>query len=313
MKIFVIFTGGTIGSSLNGDWISPDNQTKKVLLDGYEQIHGNSIEFVTTEPYSILSEHLNADNLNQLISTVKSGLDESYDGIIVTHGSDTLQYSAAALDFACGSCDIPVVLVAANYPLDDSRSNGQDNFAAAVEFIKVKAGKGIFVSYKNQGQPVHFHKGLSLLSHAEWDDKLFSFGEAPYAQLTEKGVVVNKEIVEAKPISFTLCEQPKILVVDSCPEQSYDYNPENYKAIILRPYHSGTLDTANPCFEKFCNKAAKSGTPVFVTNVKEGIAYESAKTFDNLKIIPIYNLSFIGAYVRIWIAVSNNEQLNNLF
>ena len=144
MKVLVIFTGGTIGSQLSNGWISPDGHTKRELIRRYEEEYGNSVQFVTKAPYSILSENLSSKKINILVKTVLESLDGGYDGIIVTHGTDTLQYSAAALSLALGNECIPVLLVSGNYPLDDSRSNGHINFAAAVEFIKQKKGQRCF-------------------------------------------------------------------------------------------------------------------------------------------------------------------------
>lgn len=315
MKILVIFTGGTIGSLLNDGWISPDGHTKRQLIRHYEKACGKDVTFVTKEPYSILSENLSADDINLLVKTVCDSAKEDYDGIIVTHGTDTLQYSAAALSFALGNDSIPVILVSSNFPLDDIRTNGHVNFAAAVEFIKNKKGNGVFAAYRNDNRPVRFHKGLSILAHREADDSLYSVNGKYYAELTENGISVfdESESKDIKTGEFSLCDSPKVLVADACPGELYEYNVENYNAVILRPYHSGTLNTANGNFERFCLKAAENNVPVFVVNVKEGETYVSSKEFDRLKIIPVYSSTFVSTYVRLWIAVSRGEDLKSIF
>ena len=52
----------------------------------------------------------------------------AYDGVIITHGTDTLQYTAAFTGYIMAGAQIPIVLVSANYVLEDVRSNGVDNF-----------------------------------------------------------------------------------------------------------------------------------------------------------------------------------------
>ena len=311
MKILVIFTGGTIGSLLSNGWISPDGQTKRELIRRYEEENGKSVEFVTVAPYSILSENLSANELNILVKTVCGSIDGGYDGIIVTHGTDTLQYSSAALSFALGSDCIPVLLVSSNYPLDDSRSNGHVNFAAAVEFIKQKKGKGIFAVYRNDNKPVRFHRGLALVCHREADDSVYSINGKHYAECDQGNIITFAEDTEAyryeKTGEFVLCDSPEILVVDACPGGSYEYDLSKYKAIILRPYHSGTLNTASESFRSFCRNADSHGVPVFVVNVKEGATYASSKEFALLKITPIYSSTFVSVYVRLWIAISRGE------
>ena len=48
-------------------------------------------------------------------------------------------------------------------------------------------------------------------------------------------------------------------------------------------------------------------------NIKEGITYESSKEFDNYKITPLYSNTFVSAYMRLWIGISKNEDLNKIF
>ena len=309
MKILVIFTGGTIGSLLRDGWISPDAQTKSELIQHYVAEHGSDIEFVTENPYSILSENLSAEQINILVKAVSEAAEGDYDGIIVTHGTDTLQYSAAALSYGLGDRCIPVLLVSSNYPLGDSRTNGHINFLAAVEFIKQKKGNGVFVVYRNDDSPVCFHKGLSLLCHREADDSIYSLYRKPYAEYDNGKITVfddEKSVCEKKG-AFILCNNPGILVSDARPGECYQYDLKNINAVIFRPYHSGTLNTANEDFVGFCSNAAKLNIPVFVINIKEGDAYASSKEFDSLKIHPIYDSTFVSIYMRLWIAISRGD------
>ncbi|MBR6646618.1 MAG: asparaginase [Clostridia bacterium] len=83
MKICVIFTGGTIGSTVSDGWIAPTDEMKYLLIEKYREITGDKTEFSTLNPYTILSENLSFENINLLTETVVSNLD-SFDGIIVT-------------------------------------------------------------------------------------------------------------------------------------------------------------------------------------------------------------------------------------
>ena len=304
MKILVIFTGGTIGSTLTDGWITPDSSTKYTLLENYKKEYGNDIEFKTCEPYSILSENLSAKALSALVEKVLLSQSEGFDGIIVTHGTDTLQFSAAALAYATGNNCIPTVLVSSNYPLEDPRSNGNTNFKAAVDFIKDGKSKGVYIAYKNAEDVVLFHSALSVLSHLEQDDRVFSLYGKTYAKQTEGGIEIleKSSVCEKLPVKFS--DDVDILVVDAHPADSYKYELKNYSAVILRPYHSGTLGTALPAFIEFCKKAKELGTPVYVVNISSETAYASAKTFEELGIIPLNDITFAAAYVKLWMKLS---------
>ena len=315
MKILVIFTGGTIGSVASDGWISPNGQTKRELISRYEKLNGNDVEFVSISPYTILSENLSASEINLLVKSVLDNVNSGYDGIIVTHGTDTIHYSACALSYALGSDCIPVMLVSSNYPLSNPLANGHDNFSASVEFIKQKGGRGVFVAYRNGNSPTKFHNALSLICHREADDFLFSYNGYDYGELTNGKITLFDF---ALPVAcglgkFTLCANPNILVVNAYPGESYDYTLDNRNAVILRPYHSGTLNTASDCFKHFCNRASELNVPVFVVNATFGETYASSKEFSALNLIPVYSSTFASVYMRLWIAISRGENLYDIF
>ena len=94
MNILVIFTGGTIGSRLNEDEgvICAGHEAPYNLIENY--VDNGTVSFCTMEPYKILSENLAAGNIEMLVNLIQVHY-KNYDGIIVTHGTDTLQYTAA--------------------------------------------------------------------------------------------------------------------------------------------------------------------------------------------------------------------------
>lgn len=311
MKILVIFTGGTIGSAVNDGWISPSAGMKYLLLEKYREITGADMEFETLTPYTILSENLSAENLNSLIKCVEENI-EKYDGIIVTHGTDTLQYSAAALSYAFGNKCTPVVLVSSNYPINDERANGIDNFIGAVEFIKSQTGRGVFVSYKNKNESTKLHLASRIVSHVESFDEIYSIDNQHFS-VYDKNITVNPDFKyseSGKAVADAhFCEHSQILSVVAMPGDSFCYDLSKYKAVILRPYHSGTLNTASKTFVGFCKKAKEKGIPVFVVNVHGGTTYESSKLYDELGIKVLPMCSFVSVYMKTWLAVSLEKNI----
>ncbi len=304
MHILVIFTGGTIGSTLTDGWISTDDATRYTLINTYRTANGEDVTFSTRAPYTILSENLSACNLATLANEVCKAVTEDFDGVIVTHGTDTLQYAAAALAFATGNNCKPVVLVSSNYPLSDPRSNGNANFKAAVDFIKENSGRGVFVAYQNDNEAVTFHNALSILSHLETSDALFSLHNSVYAIATENGIAVTGAVQPCETLPIAFSDNANILVLEPHPADTYAYPLEQYRAVILRPYHSGTFPTDIPAFTAFCERAKAAGVPVYAVGIPQGTTYASSKQFDTLGITPLYDTTFVSAYVKLWMQLS---------
>ncbi len=314
MHILVIFTGGTIGSSLKDGWISPDSFSQNQLLQAYAQQDGEGVTFTTLSPYTLLSEQLSATALNKLQACLDGADEKLYDGIVVAHGTDTLPFTAAALAFSYDK-KLPLVLVSAAYPLEDARSNGLDNFRAAVRWIAKKPACGVFVAYKNEKEDlVTIHLAERLLAHAETSADLYSLGE-PYALVDnqkDEVVLVQPSLFPKKGVGrVEFYQNPRILMIESYPENDYAHKLDGCNAVLLVPYHSGTLNTASDALQAFCQTAKRKGIPVFVVNQKDGAQYASAKAFSDLSIRPLPYGTKIAAYVKCWVAVSLQREVTD--
>ncbi|MBQ7794695.1 MAG: asparaginase [Clostridia bacterium] len=314
MKILIIFTGGTIGSTVKGDWISTDSATNYMLLDRYRSETGdNETQFDILSPCTMLSENLTNTELNAIIESVCTNLDRDYDGIIVTHGTDTLQYTAAALSYAVSGTKLPIVLVSSDYPLSDSRANGAVNFRAAVEFIRKKAGEGVFAAYKNDDEDrTNIHSAARLSMHRECSGNIYSIDGEAYA-CYDGSVILNGKYKKSTPAkgvgAAKYSDKPCVLTVECRPCDSFDYSLEGVKAVILRPYHSGTLNTANAALADFCEKARERGIPVFLVNAASGKTYESAKLFESMGLAVLPLSAYPAIFVKCWLAVSMKKDV----
>ena len=306
MKILVVFTGGTIGSAVADGWISPASEMKYLLIEKYREITGDDMPFDSLTPYTILSENLCAENINSLIKCVSENINK-YDGIIITHGTDTLQYSAAALAYAFGCNCNPVVLVSSNYPIEDERANGIYNFIGAVNFIKSQSGRGVFVSYKNGTENTQFHVATRMLSHNECSDEIHSYDAHSYAFFDGEKVVLNPDCqYENTDTCIKDCfyeENSRVLVINAFPGDSYEYNLSGFRAVIIKPYHTGALNTKSDHLRDFCKYAKEQGIPVFVTGVYGGVTYESIKPYEEMGLNVLPLCSFPAMYMKLWLVL----------
>ena len=117
MKILVLFTGGTIGSTVDGATVHTDPAAASRLLSLYRARFGEDVLFEVRRPCNLLSENATPGLWSLLERSVREEELAVYDGVIITHGSDTLPYTCAALAFLLRDVPIPLVLVASNYSL----------------------------------------------------------------------------------------------------------------------------------------------------------------------------------------------------
>ncbi|MCM1568456.1 MAG: asparaginase [Roseburia sp.] len=349
MKLLVIFTGGTIGSTLNDGYISTDCGKAYQLIERYRNLNRRSADFDLLEPFSLLSENMTGETITALGNCVRENIHKPYDGIIITHGSDTIQYTAAALSYFLPRPPIPVLLVCSQLVLEHPLANGLANFSAAVDFIASGAGTGVFVPYRNHDGVIYIHRGTRLLPHLPYGDDLHSIYGQSYGIMQENGCFTknkplrqsesDKTLSGAHGLQLPLEWHSGVLRLFPYPGMQYpslDYStlPESGakalcpgsgsrrkvsvpvsegqpKAVLLDTYHSGTLCSMTPGMEAFFHAAAQKGLPVFLTGADAGPDYDSVKLWKKLHVTTLPPASPIAMYMKLWMALCSPKLLQS--
>lgn len=309
MKILIVFTGGTIGSAVRGDYISTDKKTPYKLLSEYEKNYGIDFEYDTENPYSELSENNTGETISALTDCLKKALEKNYDGVIVTHGTDTLQYTAAALSYTFGKCGVPICLVSANYVIGDERSNGLINFRSAVNFIRRNIG-GVWAVYKNSDEEnITVHGGARLLESQAFSDCFYSAGNSFFGRFDSGENFIKNENYrefsdEISSISLDKLGEKSDCILRINPYVGMTFPTVNpcVKYVIMGTFHSGTFNTKSEYVKEFFAGLRKKNITVFLTGTAAGTSYESTKAFKELNVVPVPNIAPIALYMKIWLA-----------
>ncbi len=307
MKILFLFTGGTIGSTLRGDAFKIDERKPYLLLHAYDRLFGIDFSYDTAEPYTILSENNTGKTLSDLMKSVEKGLGSDYDGIVITHGTDTLQYSAAALSYAFSDAKCPICLVSSNTPIEEPASNGLSNLRGALRFIREVKCPGVWVPYQNPGELLKIHRGTRLLGGAAFSDRIDSIKDSFYGSFRE-GVPFEKnpqyrENADGMPALGAVdlpTECKEILMLSPFPSMTYPTLDDGVRYILHASYHSGTVNTEAPTVDAFFKEASERGILSFLTGAVPGVTYESSKKLHELGIRPLYNIAPISAYMKLF-------------
>ncbi len=141
-NILLLTTGGTIASAPGGDGLVPHSAA--VFDREMEQLR--TYYDITVKDLICLDSSNIGPAQWQLIAR---GIFESragFDGIVVTHGTDTMGYTASAVTFMLPNIDLPVVFTGSQVPLSDVLSDGPDNLRTA--FAMAASGyPGVFLAF----------------------------------------------------------------------------------------------------------------------------------------------------------------------
>ena len=319
-KILVVFTGGTIGSTVVDGTIKTSSGAPFRLLELFNRSYGDpaAIHFDTLQPLQILSENLAPPAWRLIIEAIESALPQQYDGIIVTHGTDTLAYSAAALSLYFHKLNKPLLLVSSDYPLDTPKGNGLSNFICAVEFIRQTIATGVFVPYRNAGETMQVHMGTRLACSLQLSGDFFSIQNKTFGQfdgerfhlheaVEKSGKNNSSQLIRIKP-EFS----DRILLIKPYPGLDYSrFQLAGIDAVLHDLYHSGTACAtgewgANYSLLEFLNRCRNNGVKVYLAPaIKSENAYQSTRALIEHGAGMIWNTSIEAAYVKLTLAYGN--------
>lgn len=127
--ILVLHTGGTISmSKVAGGSVAPNE--KNPLME-QEALFSGKVHLVVEDIFNIPSPHMTLERMFQLKERIQKAYSEPIDGVVITHGTDTLEETAYFLDITLEK-KIPIVLTGAMRSSNEIGSDGLYNFISAI-------------------------------------------------------------------------------------------------------------------------------------------------------------------------------------
>lgn len=144
-KILLLTTGGTIASLPGGEGLEP--QRSDVMERELNQLR-TYYDITVRDVICLDSSNIRPEEW-QLIATCIFEERKDYDGVVVSHGTDTMAYTASAVTFMLPDVDLPVVFTGSQLPLADMLSDGPDNLRTA--FAMAASGyPGVFLAFNRK-------------------------------------------------------------------------------------------------------------------------------------------------------------------
>lgn len=195
-KVKLIGTGGTIASRL-------DYRTGAVIpafspgeLYGAVPELADICNLTTEKVFAVFSENMGPEQYRKLAVAIGKEIESGIDGIVIGHGTDTLHYTAAALNFMVQNPPIPIVLVGSQRSSDRPSSDAALNLMHAC----TAAGHGdiaetmVCMFGPTSDEYGFLHRGTRVRKmHSSYRSTFRTIGDIPLATVTRKGVTPLKK------------------------------------------------------------------------------------------------------------------------
>jgi glutamyl-tRNA(Gln) amidotransferase subunit D len=210
--IALISTGGTIASTVDYRTGAVTAQfTAKDVLRAVPDLAGRA-NYRGRVVANILSENMTPDVWQELARAVHEEIEAGADGVVVMHGTDTMQYSASVLAFMLDT-PVPVVFTGSQRSADRPSSDNVMNAVCAVEAAKSDAAEVMVCMHGSESDDFcALHRGTRVRkNHTSRRDAFETVGAKPlgtvdYAteDVTTADVTFRREYAERGSVDLAL-------------------------------------------------------------------------------------------------------------
>ena len=239
-KILMLGTGGTIACVPSADGLVPalDGPAMIKLVPELEDVCAiETKQILNLDSSNLAPQHW------KIIAEAIAAHYELYDGFVITHGTDTMAYTAAALSQMLCNCQKPVVLTGAQLPIQAEGSDAPDNiyhsFLAATSSLK-----GVALVFGDQV----IHGAYAKKLYTENFNGFASINRAPMATIRHNHLFWEKRALQGGGYGegeFTIdtALEPKVAVVKLIPGTTPDilefYLAKGYKGLVIEGFGAG--------------------------------------------------------------------------
>lgn len=259
-RILHIGTGGTIAAILSDEGYVP-GITSKELISQVPAIQSmcetDSIQVCNLDSTNITPEHW-----IDIAKAVRKNYD-LYDGFVITHGTDTMAYTAAGLSYLIQSSPKPIVITGAQQPYGSAQTDVSRNITDAFFYACSDESAGVRIVFS--GRVIAGTRGRKnyTRSFAAFDSVNFP----SVAEVHSNKIIrfIHDDIYVTPIFADGLNTNVGLIkLVPGLSDKIFDYIINHYDGLIIESFGTGGLPEYSDYFN-LIKKAAQNGKLIVMT------------------------------------------------
>ncbi|MCL7414749.1 MAG: Glu-tRNA(Gln) amidotransferase subunit GatD [ANME-2 cluster archaeon] len=270
-NISILSTGGTIASKVDYRTGAVTSQfTAEDILLAIPELT-TIANYHARVCYSILSENMRPEYWVKLAEEVYNEIKAGADGVIITHGTDTMMYTAAAIAFMIET-PVPIVFVGSQRSADRPSSDNAMNAICAAKVATSDIAEVTLVMHGTTSDDhCLIHRGTKVRKmHTSRRDAFQSINSRPLGRVEYPSGEITTYLEHARrgerELSINTNIEPRCTLVKYTPGASPEallFASANYKGIVLEGTGLGHVSTE---WIPFIERTIEAGIPVIVTS-----------------------------------------------
>ncbi|MBE6039279.1 MAG: asparaginase [Anaerofustis stercorihominis] len=262
-NILLIATGGTIASCESENGMAPGIDSQGILQSVPEIKDICHVD--TCQLYNLDSTNMRYEHWIGIAETIKNNYDK-YDGFVITHGTDTMAYTAAALSYLIQNNKKPIVLTGSQKSIFEKDSDARNNLIDAFVYANDEYSHLTHIVF--DGAVIAATRARKVRTKSF--NAFLSIDYPNVAVLRDHRLIhyITETVTEEYPTFYDKLE-PRIFVLKLLPgldASIFSYLKEHYEALIIESFGVGGV----PCYgdESFISAIAdwtQSGKTLVMT------------------------------------------------
>ncbi len=310
-KIFVIYTGGTIGMITDPATGVLKPFTFEQIIENVPELRRMDYELTVHSFDPIIDSSDMTPEIWALLAKLIQDNYNDHDGFLILHGSDTMAFTASALSFMLDGLSKPVIFTGSQLPISEVRTDAKENFITALEIASAKLEDG---SARVPEVCIYFENKLFRANRTfKYNSAKFEAFRSPnYPVLVEAGVHIKYN-----DAAILKCDNCKLRVHTSVsnnigvlklypgisPQIVDGVLNSDAEAIIMESFGTGNTTTA-PWFLERLKKAIQNDKIILdISQCKVGSVemgrYATSSELKNMGVLNGYDMTFEAAVTKL--------------
>ena len=319
-KILLIATGGTIACAQTDRGMSPV-QNGNELLSYIPSVH-EICDIDYCQLMNIDSTNMQPEHWVTIAKKIESEYG-NYNGFVITHGTDTMAYTAAALSYLIQNPDKPIVITGAQKPIGELITDAKKNLLDSLIFATHNGNPGVYIVFDGKVILGTRARKIRTKSYSAFDSINY-----PVASFIDGSRVVKffDLPTDNNPPMFYDNLVPKVFLLKLFPGMEpdiLDYIGKHYDAIVIESYGVGGVPFGSKrdflmALKRLTemNKIVVLASQVMLEGSDAEIYEVGYHAINNFNILQLYDMTVEAAVVKLmWILSQTHDfsQVKSLF